>query len=50
MVVGLAYHEIAFSAATVCALFNKYGVTVDYCFDRKVPDKNGREEAKQQSF
>lgn len=42
VICGLAYHGVAFSAATACALFNKYGVTVDYCFDRKVPDSRGR--------
>ena len=42
VVMGLAYHGIAFSTATACALFNKYGVTVDYCFDRKVADSKGR--------
>ena len=42
VVMGLAYHGIAFSAATACALFNKYGVTTDYCYDRKVPDSRGR--------
>lgn len=42
VVMGLAYHGIAFSAATACSLFNKYGVTADYCYDRKVPDSRGR--------
>lgn len=42
VVVGLAYHGIAFSVATVCSLYSKYGITVDYCFDRKVPDSRGR--------
>ena len=41
-IVGLAYHGIAFSTATACALFNKYGGTVNYCFDRKVADSRGR--------
>lgn len=40
--VGLAYHGIAFSSATATTLFNKYGVTVNYCYDRKVPDSRGR--------
>ncbi len=40
--VGLAYHGIAFSAATAAALFNKYGITVNYCYDRKMPDSRGR--------
>lgn len=38
VIMGLAYHGIAFSTSTACSLFNKYGVTVDYCFDRKVAD------------
>lgn len=42
VIMGLANHGIAFSAATACSLFNKYGVTVDYCYDRKVPDSRGR--------
>ena len=41
-IMGLAYHGIAFSAATACALFQKYGVVVNYCHDRKVPDSRGR--------
>lgn len=41
-VFGLAYHGIVFSSATAIALFNKYGMTVNYCFDRRVPDKRGR--------
>lgn len=40
--VGLAYHGIAFSATTATTLFNKYGITVNYCYDRKVPDSRGR--------
>ena len=42
VIMGLAYHGIAFSIATACALFNKYGVTADYCFDRKMADSKGR--------
>ncbi|MCR5705062.1 MAG: helix-turn-helix domain-containing protein [Eubacterium sp.] len=42
VVLGLAYHGIAFSTATACALFQKYGITSDFCFDRKVPDRKGR--------
>ncbi len=38
VIMGLAYHGVAFSAATACSLFNKYGITVDYCYDRKEPD------------
>lgn len=41
-ILGLAYHGIGFSAATACALFQKYGVEVNYCYDRKVPDSRGR--------
>lgn len=42
VVMGLAYHGIGFSTATACALFNKYGVTIDYCYDRKQADSKGR--------
>ena len=42
VIMGLAYHGVAFSTATACSLFNKYGLTVDYCYDRKVPDSRGR--------
>ena len=42
VIMGMAYHGIAFSVATACALFNKYGITADYCCDRQVPDKKGR--------
>ena len=41
-IVGMAYHGIAFSAATACALFQKYGVTVNYAHDRRLPDNKGR--------
>ncbi len=41
-IVGLAYHGIGFSAATAYALFQKYGMTVNYCYDRKVEDSRGR--------
>ena len=41
-IVGLAYHGLSFSAATACALFRKYGVIVNYCYDRRVPDSRGR--------
>ena len=40
---GMAYHGIAFSMATAYALYQKYGLTVNYCFDRKVADSRGRE-------
>ena len=41
-IMGLAYHGVAFSTAVACALFNKYGITTDYCFDRKTADSRGR--------
>lgn len=41
-IMGSAYHGIAFSCATATALYNKYGITVNYCYDRKVPDSRGR--------
>lgn len=40
--VGLSYHGIAFSTATSTALFDKYGMTINYCYDRQVPDSRGR--------
>ncbi len=40
--VGLAYHGIAFSAAASIALFDKYGITANYCYDRLVPDSRQR--------
>lgn len=40
--VGMAYHGIGFSAATAIALYHKYGVTVNYCYDRKMSDSRGR--------
>lgn len=42
VIMGLAYHGAAFSTATACALFQKYGVTADYCIARKTPDSKGR--------
>ncbi|MGF7145179.1 orotate phosphoribosyltransferase [Anaerotaenia torta] len=39
---GLAYHGIAFSSAASIALFEKYGVSVNYCYDRLVPDSRNR--------
>lgn len=42
VIMGMAYHGIAFSAATACALFQKYGVTAGYCHERKVRDSRGR--------
>ncbi len=40
--VGLAYHGIAFSSAASMALFDKYGITINYCYDRLVPDSRQR--------
>lgn len=37
--VGLAYHGNGFATAT--ALFNEYGITVNYCYDRKIADSRG---------
>ena len=42
VVMGMAYHGIAFSTATACALYQKYGLTMNYCHDRRVPDSRGR--------
>lgn len=42
VIMGMAYHGISFSAATACSLFQKYGLTVNYCHDRKVEDSRGR--------
>lgn len=42
VIMGMAYHGISFSAATACSLFQKYGLTVNYCHDRKVKDSRGR--------
>ncbi len=41
-IMGSAYHGIAFSTATVCALYEKYGITTSYFHDRKSPDSRGR--------
>ncbi len=41
-IVGLAYHGIGFSSAAAFALYQKYGVTTSYCYDRKVPDSRSR--------
>ncbi|MBQ4563289.1 MAG: helix-turn-helix domain-containing protein [Lachnospiraceae bacterium] len=41
-IMGLAYHGIGFSAATAVALYQKYGVTTHYCYDRQRPDSRGR--------
>ena len=42
VIVGAGYHGIAFSAAAACYLYSNYGMTVDYCFERKMPDSRGR--------
>lgn len=42
VVMGMAYHGIAFSTSTACALYQKYGLTMNYCHDRRVPDSRGR--------
>lgn len=41
-ILGLAYHGLAFSAATAVSLYNKYGMTVNYCYDRQKADSRGR--------
>lgn len=41
-IVGLAYHGIGFSAATAISLYNKYGITTQFCYDRQIPDSRGR--------
>lgn len=40
--VGLAYHGVAFSSAASMALFDKYGITINYCYDRLIPDSRQR--------
>ncbi len=42
-IVGMAYHGITLSVATALALYNKYGITVNFCHDRRLPDSRGRE-------
>ncbi len=42
VILGLAYHGISFSVVAAYALFQKYGLTVNYCHDRKVKDSRGR--------
>lgn len=39
---GMAYHGIAFSSATAFALYHKYGITTNYCYDRQLPDSRDR--------
>lgn len=41
-IVGMAYHGISFAAATAVALYQKYGITTNFCHNRKVKDKRGR--------
>ena len=38
----MAYHGISFAAATAIALAGKYGITTNYCHDRKNSDSRGR--------
>lgn len=42
VVMGMAYNGIAFSVATAYALYQKYGITMNYSYDRKTPDDSGR--------
>ncbi|MBQ9718855.1 MAG: helix-turn-helix domain-containing protein [Clostridia bacterium] len=42
MILGIAYHGIAFSSAASYAMFEKYGTTVHYGCDRMIPDSRGR--------
>ena len=41
-IMGLAYHGIAFSSATAYSLYQKYGVSTAYLYDRQMPDSRGR--------
>lgn len=41
-IMGLAYHGIGFSTATAVALYQKYGITSQFCYDRQRPDSRGR--------
>lgn len=41
-IMGLAYHGIAFSCATACSLYQKYGISTAYLCDRQIPDNRGR--------
>ena len=43
VIMGMAYHGIAFSSAAAFSLYQKYGVSASYCYDRKCPDSRGRE-------
>ncbi len=42
VLMGLAYHGIAFAVATATALYTKYGRICSYCYDRRVADSRGR--------
>lgn len=42
VLVGLAYHGIAFAVAAATALHTKYGKICSYCYDRRVADSRGR--------
>lgn len=37
-----AWHPHGFSSTTSIALFDKYGMTINYCYDRLVPDSRQR--------
>ena len=41
-IMGMAYHGVAFSTATSCTLYQKYGITTSYFHDRRSPDSRGR--------
>lgn len=41
-IAGLAYHGIGFSASTSVFLYQKYGISTAYFYDRKVPDSRSR--------
>ena len=41
-IMGVAYHGISFAAATAVMLATKYGRTVNFFSDRRVPDSRGR--------
>lgn len=41
-IVGLAYCGIGFSTSTAVSLYNKYGITTQFCYDKKSPDGRGR--------
>lgn len=42
VLVGLAYHGIAFAVAAATALHTKYGKICSYCYDRRVADSRRR--------